>query len=182
MFASRLWWLLRWLGHDAVRLLDGGYPAWIAAGQPVTAEPSLPIARHFVPRPHPEMLLSMDEVKSRLNRGGISLIDSRAPERYRGETEPLDAKAGHIPGALNRPFADNLAQGRFKSPEQLKHELLPLELENAQEVIVYCGSGVTACHNLLAFEEAGIRGARLYAGSWSDWVSYADNPVETHGT
>ncbi len=184
MYAGRLWWLLRWLGHDAVRVLDGGYPAWKTAGQAITSEESLPIARHFVPRPRPDMLLSMEEVRSRLNRGGITLLDARAPERYRGETEPLDPQAGHIPGALNRPFADNLDPqkiGCFKSAEQLRHDLTPLELECAQEVIVYCGSGVTACHNLLALEEAGYRGARLYAGSWSDWVSYAENPVETGG-
>ena len=181
MFAARLWWMLRWLGHVPVAVLDGGLAAWQAAGgavdsgavhakaqaaYPITAEPS-PLVR----------TVDADTLQGQLGR--IALIDARAPERFRGDVEPLDAQAGHIPGARNRFFKDNLAaDGCFKSADALRAELLPLTgARPATEVVHQCGSGVTACHNLLAMAVAGIEGAALYAGSWSEWSSDPSRPV-----
>lgn len=178
MYAARLWWLLRWLGHESVRLLDGGLQAWFAADYPLSSEAATPIRRHFVPRPRPGMMLDLAGLRRELSLPGTLLLDARSPDRYRGETEPIDPKAGHIPGARNRPFADNLDQGRFKSPQRLRSELQAIGLGPAAAPIVYCGSGVTACHDLLALAEAGYEG-RLYAGSWSDWCSYPENEIET---
>ena len=177
MFAARLWWLLRYAGFDDVRVLDGGYAAWTAAGLPVTqalpsAEPR-PLTLHL----RPQLTASMGEILANLGNERVKLFDARAPERYRGEVEPLDNKAGHIPGAINKPFTGNLEDGRFKSPEALKARFA--EAENADEVILYCGSGVSAAHNALALEEAQLGGARLYIGSWSDWSSHDENPVAT---
>ena len=177
MFAARLWWLLRYAGFDDARVLDGGYSAWTAAGLPVTqalpsAEPR-PLTLHL--RPH--LTATMNEVLAKLGDSRVKLFDARAPERYRGESEPLDKKAGHIPGAINKPFTDNLEHGCFKSPEALKARFA--EAEDADEIILYCGSGVSAAHNALALEEAQLKGARLYVGSWSDWSSHDENPVAT---
>jgi membrane dipeptidase len=177
-FAPRLWWLLRYLGHDAVLVLNGGWPAWRAAGLPVSREPGPPRARRqFTPRPRPELACDLDHVRRIAVEGGAVLVDSRAPERYRGEIEPLDPVAGHIPGAINVPWTATLdAQGRMKAPAELVERFNAVR-GRADAPIVYCGSGLTACANLLAMEEAGIRGARLYPGSWSDWCSYPENPV-----
>lgn len=179
MFGARLWWLLRYAGLDSVQVLDGGFVAWEEVGLPVTAEASEVAQVTFTPHLRPEMIVSLDEVRAKLGDRHTLLIDARAPERYRGEVEPLDKKAGHIPGAINRPFAENLERGRFKSPETLRKRFA--EAEGADEVILYCGSGVSAAHNALALAEAGIEGAKLYVGSWSDWSSYDDNPVATGG-
>lgn len=177
MFAARLWWLLRYGGVERVRVLDGGLSAWTAAGLPLSQElPNHPPATLTLTA-RPELVVSMDEVKVALENPQIKLFDARAPERYRGETEPLDKKAGHIPGALNKPFAENLEGGRFKSPEVLRARFA--EAETAAGIILYCGSGVSAAHNALALEEAGITGAKLYVGSWSDWSSYDENSVAT---
>jgi thiosulfate/3-mercaptopyruvate sulfurtransferase len=177
MYAGRLWWLLKYLGHDAVKLLDGGLGAWREAGFDLTTDLPKRKPALFTVDLRPEMLVDMAEVRAKLADPGTLLIDARAVERYRGDVEPLDPKAGHIPGAINKPFTDNLEAGRFKRPERLKERFH--KAMEADEVIVYCGSGVTAAHNLLALDEAGITGARLYAGSWSDWSSYDDNPVAT---
>jgi thiosulfate/3-mercaptopyruvate sulfurtransferase len=177
MFAARLWWLLRYAGHDRVQVLDGGLDAWTAAGLELTqAVPTYP-ARLFSLALRPQMLVEMAEVRSKLGDPGVLLLDARAPERYRGEVEPLDNKAGHIPGARNRPFMGNLEGGHFKPVEALRARFA--DAEKADEVILYCGSGVSAAHNALALEEAGVRGAKLYVGSWSDWSSYEENPVAT---
>jgi len=177
MYAGRLWALLRWLGHEPVQLLDGGWQAWLSAGLPVsTVLPDLPLG-DFEPELRPQFLASVDEMRAPAR--DVVLLDARSAERYRGETEPLDARAGHIPGALNRPFAENLVGQLFKSPEDLRAEMLALGLRPEQEIIVYCGSGVTANHTLIALAEAGFKRGRLYPGSWSDWVSYPDNPVAT---
>jgi thiosulfate/3-mercaptopyruvate sulfurtransferase len=177
MFAARLWWLLRYGGFERVRVLDGGFSSWIAAGLPLTQElPNHPPATMTLTA-RPELVVSMVEVKAALTDPNVRLFDARAPERYRGEVEPLDKKAGHIPGALNKPFVENLEGGRFKTPAALRARFA--EAEAAAEVILYCGSGVSAAHNALALEEAGIRGAKLYAGSWSDWSSYDENLVAT---
>jgi thiosulfate/3-mercaptopyruvate sulfurtransferase len=177
-FAARVWWLLRWLGHDRVRVLDGGLAAWRAAGGPETAaRPDLPPAR-LTARPDPALVVDADDVLAHLEDADRLLVDARAPERYRGEEEPIDPRAGHVPGALNLPFAGNLdADGRFLPQEALRARFAPLR--GAGEVVVYCGSGVTAAHDLLAIEEAGLGLARLYAGAWSDWCRREGLPVET---
>lgn len=177
MFAARLWWLLRYAGHDDVQVLDGGLDAWTGAGLEVTQMvPTYP-PETFTLSLRPEMVAEVAEVRGKLGEPGVLLLDARAPERYRGEVEPLDKKAGHIPGARNRPFMGNLEGGRFKPAEALKERFA--DAAGAEEVLLYCGSGVSAAHNALALEEAGVRGAKLYVGSWSDWSSYEDNPVAT---
>lgn len=170
--AGRLWWLLRYLGHEKAAVLDGGFAAWKRAGYPVTADVPTPAPRTFVPRLQPDMLVDIRGVQERSER--TALLDSRAGERYRGEQETLDPKAGHIPGALHFFYKDNLsADGTMLPPERLRERFAPLD---GQEIIVYCGSGVTACTNLLALHAAGRTDAKLYPGSWSDWCSY-DLPV-----
>jgi thiosulfate/3-mercaptopyruvate sulfurtransferase len=177
MFAARLWWMLRQLGHDRARVLDGGLAAYRAAGGPLTRElPAHPPAV-FTPRPDPSQLVDRDDVLARLGEPGRVLVDARAGERYRGELEPIDARAGHIPGAINLPFGGNLSGGRFLDREALRRRFA--SLVGAGEVVVYCGSGVTACHDILAMAEAGLPVPRLYAGSWSDWSSYDDAPIAT---
>lgn len=175
MFAPRLWWLLRWLGHERVAVLDGGIKAFVEVGGTLTAErPQHPRAT-FTPQPRLDWVKSAEEVAAR--GPDTLLIDSRAPERYRGELEPIDPVAGHIPGAINRNWADNLGpDGRFISPQAIR-ERFAEALD--RELILYCGSGVSAAANLLALEVAGIKGAKLYAGSWSDWVSDPSRPVAT---
>ena len=179
VFAGRLWWLLRYAGHDQVQVLDGGLSAWTDAGYETTAatpsyEPGL-----FTLDLRPELVADRAHVLRNLDNPNVRLIDARANERYRGEHEPLDALAGHIPGAVNRPYTENLAGKTFKAADALAEEVAGLELDEAEEVIVYCGSGVSANHNLLALEEAGVKNAKLYVGSWSDWSSYPDSPVAT---
>lgn len=166
-YAAHLWWLLRYLGHDNVQVLDGGLAAWTAPLEtsPPTFAPSL-----FSARVRPEMIVDAHAVATR--NGRTVLIDSRAPERYRGEVEPLDRKAGHIGGAQNLVWAAALEQGFWKSASEQRQRF------SGQDTIVYCGSGVSACANLLALELAGLGGAKLYAGSWSDWVSDDSRPVE----
>jgi thiosulfate/3-mercaptopyruvate sulfurtransferase len=175
-YAARAWWLLRWLGHDAVAVLDGGVAAWRAAGGAWTAEATAP--RPLPPYPlGPAAMptLTADELLARLGR--VRLFDARAGERFRGEVEPLDPVAGHIPGATLRFFKDNLqADGRFKPAAQLKAEFEALGGGDAQ-VVHQCGSGVTACHNLLAMAHAGFGSTTLYPGSWSEWCSDPKRPV-----
>ena len=177
--AARLWWLLRWLGLKGVGfLLDGGLAKWTAEERPVesgTARDPAPHPRPLAPRAREELTVSRADV-ARAEALGLVLLDARAPERYRGEVEPIDTRAGHIPGALNAPFAANLtgnAAPLFRSPEELRAAFARLGLGpgDGPRVVCYCGSGVTACHDLLALELAGIRGARLYPGSWSEWVA-----------
>ena len=176
MFAGRLWWLLKYLGHDAL-LLDGGLPAWLETGYPVSAELPKPTPGSFTPHLRPELLVTMAEVQRALSDPDTVLIDARAPERYRGELEPLDPKAGHIPGARNYPFANNLEGGKFKDVAALRERYAGLM--GAKRLIAYCGSGVSSAHNIIALDEVGVGGVQLYAGSWSDWVSYEDNPIAT---
>ena len=170
-FASRLWWMLRWVGHEAVAVLDGGFAKWRAENRPVTSEvPRVPHSRYPV-RLHADRAVGIGFVEQHLH--DTLLIDARSPERFRGEKEPIDPVAGHIPGARNRYNLDNLnAGGTFKSAAVLRNEFLDVLGNKAPEdVVAYCGSGVSACHNLLAMEIAGLAGAKLYAGSWSDWIS-----------
>ncbi|KNZ32741.1 MAG: 3-mercaptopyruvate sulfurtransferase [Methylibium sp. NZG] len=199
MYAARLWWMLRWIGHAAVAVLDGGVAAWTEAGGALhrkpegtpdgtpdstsddTRDPAHP-ARSLDAGPYPERAalagaMDGDTLAARL--GTVRLIDARAAERFRGDVEPLDAAAGHIPGALNRFFKLNLdAAGRFKAAADLRQEFLPLlGGQPANAVVHQCGSGVTACHNLLAMEHAGLAGSVLYPGSWSEWSADPGRPL-----
>jgi thiosulfate/3-mercaptopyruvate sulfurtransferase len=175
LYAGRLWGLLRWLGHEHVQVLDGGWQAWLATGFAVSSEQPVPTPGVFVPQLQPHFLVDQTELHTRSS--AAVLLDARSADRYRGENETRDPRAGHIPGALSRPFADNLEGLFYKSPAQLRSEFLALGLKPEQEIIVYCGSGVSANHTLIALAEAGFSGGRLYGGSWSDWVSYPENPV-----
>ncbi len=169
-FAARLWWLLRYLGHDRVAILNGGFKNWQAAGHPVTTvKPDRP-AGQFIPRLRSQWLVDIDAVKARKDSPTIALVDSREGERYRGEKEPIDPIAGHIPGAINYPWQEVTDENGFvRSEEQCDRWSA---LRSADEILVYCGSGVTACVNLLSLAIAGIDTGKLYAGSWSDWCSY----------
>jgi thiosulfate/3-mercaptopyruvate sulfurtransferase len=170
--AARLWFLLEWFGHDAQAVLDGGLQAW---GEPL--ETKVPhVSRGDFHAKEPDRSRVLDAAAIRELRG-VPLLDVRAPERYRGEKEPIDPKAGHIPGALSAPWSGNLApDGRFKAPDELRERFV--ELGAADGAVAYCGSGVNACHELLAMRVAGLPDARLYAGSWSDW-SNRDLPIAT---
>lgn len=178
--AARTWWLLRWLGHDAVAVLNGGYPHWVEGGFEVTQTVSQTECGDFTVSLRDEMNLSVDEVLKSLDDQSITLVDARGAERYRGEQEPIDPVAGHIPGALNRPLTDNLENGLFKPAEQLLAEWRQLLGDTEpQHVVHYCGSGVTACHNQLAMAVAGVSGTRIYAGSWSEWIREPARPIVT---
>lgn len=178
-FAARFWWLLRYLGHAQVVVLDGGFGAWQAAGYPVSTESPSVQSGVFVPRPQAQMLVSKEEVEARKDQPGVVLVDSRESDRYRGEREPIDPIAGHIPGAVNYPWqAVSDAQGCVLPVEEQRRRWT--EVQGAQEIQVYCGSGVTACVNLLSLELAGLTG-KLYAGSWSDWCSYLVPDAPTEG-
>jgi thiosulfate/3-mercaptopyruvate sulfurtransferase len=173
--AARLWWMLRWLGHDAVAVLDGGFQAWQG---PVSSEPSAPPRARFSPRLRPELAVDLGAVERLREQGDHVLLDARAPERYRGEVEPIDPVAGHIPGARSLPLTENLEAGRFGEPDAVKRRLLSVIGSAAPErAIAYCGSGVTACHLILAAEHAGLPGLRLYPGSWSEWITDPSRPI-----
>lgn len=184
-YAARAWWLLRWLGHPYVAVLDGGWPAWLAAGFDACTDTVAPAPGDFVPGAPLQALAELSQVVAFAQaalRGTLPrtlLLDARAPDRYAGRNETVDPVAGHIPGAVNRFWKDNLdAQGRFKSPAQLRAEYGALLADRgARDVILQCGSGVTACHDALALHRAGLPGAALYAGSWSEWVADAARPV-----
>ncbi|GAB4559611.1 MAG: sulfurtransferase [Rhizobacter sp.] len=175
MLAVRAWWVLRWMGHADVAVLDGGLPAWQAAGGALSSDlPRITELPAYPLQPAALPTLNADQLQARLAE--VRVIDARAPERYRGEVEPLDAVAGHIPGALNRCFKDNLqTDGRFKPADQLRAEFAPLL--DGRPVVHQCGSGVTACHNLLAMEVAGLGPGSLYPGSWSEWSSEPSRPM-----
>jgi len=178
-YASRLWWLVRWLGSDRVAVLDGGFKAWTDAGLRVTTDlPAVSPAR-FTASPRSDMLVDAAAVGRHAADPSWRVVDARAPERYAGDVEPLDTKAGHVPGARNYAFTGNLGpDGRFLPPGELKSRLsVPLGEVPADRAIMMCGSGVTACHNLLALEVAGLKGAKLYAGSWSEWIRDPARPI-----
>ena len=170
-FAARLWWLLRYMGHSKVAVLDGGFSAWKAAGYPVTSILPDPREGKFIARLQQDLAVDIEAVKERKDLPGQVLVDSRESERYEGLREPIDPIAGHIPGAVNYPWQGVTDEtGKVRSASEQKQRWT--ELEKAEEIIVYCGSGVTACVNLLSLEIAGIPDAKLYVGSWSDWCSY----------
>lgn len=181
MFAARLWWMLRWLGHDNVAVLDGGWRHWQAEDLPQSAAPVSPVARHFTARPRDRLQVDADELMARLANPALHLFDARGADRFRGENETLDPVAGHIPGAVSVPFMGNLANdGRFLSQHDLRERYQPLLAgASADESIVYCGSGVTAAHLILAMQHAGLGEGRLYAGSWSHWITDPARPVVT---
>lgn len=183
MYAAHLWWMLRWLGHDQVAVLDGGWQAWTAAGLPTTTEAGAAVRAGQPVEPGASLAGSVDAqaVLDNIARPAFTVIDARAANRYRGEVEPMDPVAGHIPGALNRPNGENLqADGRFKPAAQLREEFASLlDGRDPAAIVHQCGSGITACHNLLSMEIAGLSGSRLYPGSWSEWCSDPSRPVAT---
>jgi len=181
-FAGRLWWLLRCMGHDKVAVLDGGIKQWQKQGLPITT--ALPAVKPTAFRAYlnDSAWLNAIQVENGTARKSVCLIDARTPERYRGEQEPIDPVAGHIPGALNRAFQLNLdSNGLFLTPEQLRKQFKQLiGTTSPEQVVHYCGSGVTACHNLLAMEYAGLTGSKIYAGSWSEWIRNKNRTVATN--
>ena len=178
-FASRLWWLLRWMGHDAVAVLDGGFASWVAEGRDTVSGPPSRARRSFSGTPRSAMIADASEIAALAERKEGRLLDVRAPERYRGAVEPIDRAAGHIPGATNYFFKWSLDEGGAFRPRQSLRTQLDEALGGVEpaDVVCYCGSGVTACHTLLALEHAGLSGARLYPGSWSEWSSDPARPV-----
>lgn len=178
--AGRLWWSLRYLGHQKVAVLNGGWPCWLREGRPQRAGVEYRPRRHFEPRPNPRLLVSSEEVEALRSDPSYRLLDSRSIDRYHGENENLDPVAGHIPGAIPAPYAENLdSDGLFLPPEKLRARFSALLQEvPAERAVFYCGSGVTATHNLLALAYAGLGEARLYLGSWSEWITDPKRPVE----
>ena len=178
MFASRIWWMLRWLGHDKAAVLDGGFDKWQREGRPTATDASVPRPVMFKPA-HVRPTVGATGVAESLPRHALLLLDARAAERYRGDVEPIDAVAGHIPGALNRPYARNThADGTFRPARELRSEFdAMLHGRDASDVVHYCGSGVSACHNVLAMAVAGYPLTRLFPGSWSEWSSDPARPV-----
>lgn len=181
MAAARLWWMLKWSGHDAVAVLDGGILRWTDLGFPLEREVHTPKPGDFQPHFRDEMVVSAAEIEDSLGVGDLTLIDSRSADRFRGENETIDPVAGHIPGALCLPFDQNLdSTSAFLAPDALRRRFLGIVGEQgASGVAFYCGSGVTAAHNVLAFYHAGLGLPRLYPGSWSEWITDPLRPVET---
>jgi thiosulfate/3-mercaptopyruvate sulfurtransferase len=180
MYASRLWWMLRWLGHDRVAVLDGGFARWVTQNRPTASGRQTRRHRTFTGAPRTEMVADADDVAAVAARSDWRVLDARAPERFRGEIEPIDKKAGHIPGAVNHYHQWNLNEHQMlATPGELRVRFEQTLADTPPErVICYCGSGVAACQNLLAMEHAGLHGAKLYAGSWSEWSSDSSRPTE----
>jgi thiosulfate/3-mercaptopyruvate sulfurtransferase len=176
-YAARAWWMLRYIGHDRVWVLDGGLPAYLEAGGRLTREEPCHEAAPLSVRLRPEMVVGVHYVRAHLHAPDVLLLDARAPERYRGEVEPLDPKAGHVPSAVNRPYEHTFDGPRLRDTAALRR--LFTVAVGRETVVHYCGSGVSAAHNILAMEAAGLPGSRLYAGSWSDWCSHETLPVAT---
>jgi thiosulfate/3-mercaptopyruvate sulfurtransferase len=181
MFASRLWWMLRYAGHSRVAVLDGGWNKWLAESRPQRSGNEHRSARTFTARWQTEWLLDLDQVAAVQPDPRTLLLDARAPERFEGRVEPLDRLPGHIPGAANHPYRTNLASDNTMLPPAMLREQFERDLQGRlpAQTVMYCGSGVSACHNLLAMEHAGLPGARLYVGSWSEWSADPHRPVET---
>lgn len=180
MYAARAWWMLRWVGHQAVAVLDGGFAAWQRAGLPVSTDQPTWTPVPFGARVADDRRVPVTDVLANLGDASRVLVDARANDRFRGENETIDPVAGHIPGAVNRFFQLNLnADKTFKTPAALREEWSAVCGADASRVVMYCGSGVTACHNLLALEHAGLTGARIFPGSWSEWCANPDRPRAT---
>tara|TARA_S200000501_G_C20851740_1_gene755941 strand:+ start:42 stop:899 length:858 start_codon:yes stop_codon:yes gene_type:complete len=185
VFAARFWWMLGWAGIPDVMLLDGGFEEWRRQGLPLgTEEHSMDrgaVSGDTVSQVESAGYVNVDYLVTRLSASDPLVVDAREPERFSGRKEPLDKKAGCIPGAVNRHFALNLSKGKFKAPESLREEFMRLLDARSPETVVHsCGSGVTACHNLFAMELAGLSGSRLYPGSWSEWITDPERPIEVH--
>ncbi|MDX1477284.1 MAG: sulfurtransferase [Saprospiraceae bacterium] len=177
--AARAWWMLHWMGHEDCALLDGGWAAWTAQQYPVTDDVPSPTATQYRPRVNAAMTVSADIVNAWRQDAAHCVIDARAAARYRGEVEPIDPVAGHMPGAFNLPFMENVhPDGSWKSPEVLRARLSKITVPDHQ-IAVHCGSGVTACHDILAFKHAGLGMPKLYPGSWSEWITDPSRPVTT---
>ncbi|HEY0946311.1 MAG TPA: sulfurtransferase [Opitutaceae bacterium] len=183
LYAARLWWMARWIGLRNAALLDGGISKWSAEGRPLSREVPAPVPASLSAAPDPSMFWTVDDVQARLNDPASALVDARAAERYRGEVEPIDPVAGHIPGALNRFYKANLnADLTFRPAGELRGEFQALLSERKPENVGHqCGSGITACANLFAMEYAGLAGSKLYAGSWSEWIADPSRPVARGG-
>jgi thiosulfate/3-mercaptopyruvate sulfurtransferase len=181
MYAARAWWLLRWLGHRRVALLDGGFAAWTAAALPVSTAAVTAAPTQFEAQPDLAQVIDAAAMQGALAAGGAQVSDARGADRFAGQNETIDPVAGHVPGAVNHPFMRNLdANGRFLPPDELRNRwLATLAGREPRQHIAMCGSGVSACHNLLALEHAGLTGSRLYAGSWSEWIRDSSRPVAT---
>ena len=181
MFASRLWWMLRYLGHDAAAVLDGGWSKWVREGRPTRSGNERRATAKFIARPRPDWRVDVHAVEHALGDPSRLLVDARAPERYEGRSEPLDRLPGHIPGAANHFYKSTLAEdGTLLPPAELREQVTRvLGGRTPDQVVMYCGSGVSACVNLLAMEHAGLHGAKLYPGSWSEWSSDPTRPVAT---
>jgi thiosulfate/3-mercaptopyruvate sulfurtransferase len=179
--AARLWWMLRFVGHPDVAVLDGGWARWTREGQPADRGTPVPRPARFTPHQHALQQVSLDQLLRLYGRSSVLLVDARGAERFEGKSEPIDPVAGHIPGAVNHPFMGNLdPDGKFLSPEELRKRLLAtFEGIPPEDTIHYCGSGVSACHNLLAMAAAGLPVGRLYVGSWSQWCADKGRPIET---
>lgn len=176
--ATRLWWLLTYMGHDTIYVLNEGFTAWKTAGYPVSQDQPVRVPSTFTAHMHPEMLATLEEVRLAMEDPAIVLLDSRESGRYQGLFEPIDKVAGHIPSAMNKFWKGVLQDnGVWKSAEELKDYYQDIPADH--EIIVYCGSGVSACPNVLGLAEAGFSDVKLYAGSWSDWISYSENPIAT---
>ena len=178
VFAARLWFLCRWIGHDACAVLDGGFNAWRAAGYPATAQSPAPRVGTVAARVRPDLVVDAAYVRAHLDDANVQLVDARAADRFAGQNETLDPVAGHIPGARNRFFKENFtSDGRFKTPDELGAAFR--ELGRVESIVHQCGSGVSGAVNMLAAEIAGLHGARLYAGSWSEWIADPARPIAT---
>lgn len=179
-YAARLWWLMRWVGHVRVCVLDGGWASWAAQDRPRSCEVVSFPEQTYAGAPRRELVVTTAAVEANLSEGRFLVVDARGAARFAGIEEPIDPLAGHIPGVVNRPYTQNLQAGRFKAAATLREEFETLLQGKPPTAVVHqCGSGVTACHNLLAMEHAGLRGSKLYAGSWSEWCSDAGRPVAT---
>jgi len=178
--AARFWWMLRWLGHDAVALIDGGWTRWIKEERPVSSELFIPETKKFIASPRISWIITADEILKDLNNPETRMLDARSAQRFRGENEKFDPVAGHIPGAQSAPFSDNLDEnGNWKSRSELRQKFENLlDGSPAEQTVSYCGSGITACHNILAMNHAGLGDSRLYPGSWSEWITNPDRPIE----
>lgn len=181
MYAARLWWLLRYAGHTAAAVLDGGFAKWTAEGRPTRGGEETRPAAPFVPSWQPQLRLDVTAVLAMSKDPGVLLLDARSPERYEGQVEPIDRVPGHIPGAANHFYKSNLAADNTMLPAEALRAQFDTSLRGhtPAQTVMYCGSGVTACQNLLAMERAGLPGARLYVGSWSEWSADPQRPVET---
>jgi len=180
-YASRLWWMARWIGFERVLLLDGGFQRWQTEGRPLATDWPIPRPPKLVAQTQPEMVWTVAAVEANLTRRDAVILDARTPERYRGETEPIDQVAGHIPRAINRFHKLNLNPDlTFRDAAELRREFQALiDSEGGKPIVHQCGSGITACANLFAMEYAGLTGSRLYAGSWSEWISDRSRPIAT---